>query len=313
MQRCRGALRLLPGSAAAAARTSIVPVTPTPPDTDPIVVGANWYRFSSGERIVNEHVMSVSFVWVVSGGGEISADGRTFVVDAQHVLRLPWHHRVEYRANTRGPFHIGTLHVVPRHARTAPVVPRVAFLPGDPLLDDPARDGDATAFRPGLSTLRNTAARRITEFGTIAIERLGEGGFDEDYFRALGRLILIENEGWADAHAQHAALPGSLELMMTFIRHHIAEPLTVGRVAEAAWCSETTAQRLFTRHTGESMQAWIRRARLREAGMLLRTTGMRVSEVAQLVGYPDPLYFSRAFRKAYGAPPSQYAREALRP
>ena len=100
---------------------------------------------------------------------------------------------------------------------------------------------------------------------------------------------------------------------MTFIRHHIAEPLTVGRVAEAARCSETTAQRLFTRHTGEPMQAWIRRVRLREAGSLLRTTGMRVSEVAQLVGYPDPLYFSRAFRKAYGVAPSRFARETMRP
>lgn len=283
------------------------------PDDDPVVVGANWYRFSSGERIVNPHVKSVSFVWIVSGGGEIRAGGQRFAVDAQHVLRLPWHHHVEYRAHARGPFHIGTLHVVPRHDRDAAVIPRVAHLPGDPLLDDPARSGDASAFRPGLSSMRNAAARRITEFGTMAIERLGEGGFDEDYFRALGRLILLENEAWADTHVQQATLPGSLELMMTFIRHHIAEPLTVARVAEAARCSETTAQRLFVRHTGESTQAWIRHHRLREASSLLRTTGLRVSEVAQLVGYPDPLYFSRAFRRAYGVAPSQFARATLRP
>lgn len=291
----------------------MVDVTLLHPDDDPVVVGANWYRFTSGEQIVNPHVMSVSFIWIVSGGGEIRAGGQSWTVDAQHVVRLPWHHHVEYRANRRGPFHIGTLHVVPRYDRSAPVIPRVAHLPGDPLLDDPARHGDAAAFRPGLSTMRNAAARRITEFGTIAIERLGEGAFDEEYFRALGRLILFENAAWADSHAQQTAVPGSLELMMTFIRHHIAEPLTVARVAEAARCSETTAQRLFTRHTGESMQAWIRHVRLREAGSLLRTTGMRVSEVAQLVGYPDPLYFSRAFRRAYGVAPTQFARETVRP
>ena len=282
-------------------------------EDDAVVVAANRYRFASGERIVNEHVMSVSFVWVVSGGGEIVAGGRTFPVDAQHVLRLPWHHRVEYRAHTRNPFHIGTLHVVPRHDRSVPVIPRVAFLPGDPLLQDPARHGDAGAFRPGLSSMRNAAARRITEYGTIAIERIGEGAFHEEYFRALGRLILLDNDSWADMRGQHTALPGSLELMMTFIRHHIAEPLTVARVAEAARCSETTAQRLFSRHTGESMQSWIRHTRLREAGSLLRTTGMRVSEVAQLVGYSDPLYFSRAFRRAYGVAPSRFARETMRP
>lgn len=286
---------------------------PMSDDDDAVLVGANWYRFSSGERIVNPHVMSTSFIWIVSGGGEIRAGGQQFTVDAQHVLRLPWHHHVEYLANRRGPFHIGTIHVVPRHSRDTPVIPRVAHLPGDPLLDNPARSGNPAAFRPGATSMHNSAARRITEFGTMAIEKLSEGGFDESYFRYLGRLILMENSAWADTHAQQATLPGSLELMMTFVRHHIAEPLTVAQVADAARCSETTAQRLFTRHTGESMQAWIRHVRLREAASLLRTTGLRVGEVAHLVGYQDPLYFSRAFRRAYGVAPSQFARATLRP
>jgi len=282
-------------------------------DDDPVVVGANRYRFSPGEHIVNPHVMSVSFIWVLSGGGEIVAGGKRFRVDSQRVVRLPWHHAVEYRADQRGPFHVGTLHVVPRHARVAQVIPRVAHLRGDPLLLDPARSGDASAFLPGISSTRNSAARRIVEFGTIAIERLGEDAFDEEYFRALGRLVLIENASWAAGHAHQSTLPGSLELMMTFVRHHIAEPLTVARVAESARCSETTAQRLFARHVGESMQSWIRRMRLREAAALLRTTGLRVSEVAQLVGYSDPLYFSRAFRRAYGVAPSRFAQTELRP
>ena len=282
-------------------------------DDDPVVVGANRYRFSPGEHIVNPHVMSVSFIWVLSGSGEILAGGRRFAVDSQHVVRLPWHHAVEYRADQRGPFHVGTLHVVPRHTREAPVVPRVAHLRGDPLLQDAARSGDPGAFPAGTTSTRNSAARRIVEFGTVAIERLSEGGFDEEYFRALGRLVLIENASWADSHLNPSMLPGTLELMMTFVRHHIAEPLPVARVAESARCSESTAQRLFTRHAGESMQSWIRQVRLREAAALLRTTGLRVSEVAQLVGYSDPLYFSRAFRRAYGAAPSRFAQTELRP
>lgn len=280
---------------------------------DPVVVGANWYRFTPGERIVNPHVMSVSFVWIVSGGGEILSGGQTFPVDAQHVVRLPWRHCVEYRAHTRGPFQIGTLHVVPRHDRSEPVTPRVGFLRGDPLLESPTRHGDEFAFRPGLSTTRDPAARRITEFATIAIERLGEGAFDEEYFRALGRLILAENAAWGDTHTRQTNLPGILELMMTYIRHHIAEPLTVARVAAGAACSEATAQRHFARHTGQSMQSWIRHFRMREAARLLRTTGLRVNEVAGLVGYRDPLYFSRAFRREFGIAPSQFAREAIRP
>lgn len=282
-------------------------------DDDPVVVAANRYRFSPGERIVNPHVMSISFIWVLSGSGEILAGGRRFPINGQHVVRLPWHHRVEYRAQQRGAFHVGTLHVIPRCARDVPVEPRVAHLPGDPLLLDPSRGGDAGAFPAGVTSTRSSAARRIVEFGTIAIERFGEGAFDEGYFRALGRLVLAENASWTSGHAQQSSLPGSVELMMTFIRHHISEPLPVARVAESAQCSETTAQRLFTQHTGEPIQSWIRGIRLREAAALLRTTGLRVSEVAALVGYSDPLYFSRAFRRAYGEAPSRFARGVLRP
>lgn len=281
--------------------------------SSPVVVGANRYRFAAGERIVNPHVMSVSFIWILSGSGEIAAGGRRFRVDSQHVVRLPWQHTVEYQAAQRGPFHVGTLHVVPRHVLEEPVEPRVAFQPGDPLLHDPNRYGNPHEFIPGLSSTRNSAARRIVELGTIAIERFGEVAFDEDYFRALGRLVLIENAAWADRHAQQSSLPGSLELMMTFIRHHIAEPLTVAQVAEAGHCSAATTQRLFIRYTGESTQSWIRQLRLREAASLLRTTGLRVSEVAHLVGYADPLYFSRAFRRVHGVPPSRFARTVLRP
>lgn len=282
-------------------------------DDDPVVVGANRYRFSPGERIVNPHVMSVSFIWVLSGCGDIVAAGRRFPVDSQQVVRLPWNHSVEYWADQRRPFHVGTLHVVPWHARDALVVPRVAHLRGDPLLLDPMRKGEQGAFLPGISSTRTSAARRIVEFGTIAIERLGEGKFDERYFRALGRLVLLENESWGDGLAHPPIIPGALELMMTFVRHHIAEQLTVARVAGSARCSETTAQRLFTRNAGESMQSWIRQVRLREAAALLSTTGLRVSEVAQLVGYSDPLYFSRAFRRAYGVAPSRFAEDTLRP
>jgi AraC-like DNA-binding protein len=52
---------------------------------------------------------------------------------------------------------------------------------------------------------------------------------------------------------------------------------------------------------------------LEEAARLLRTTGLRVGEVAGRVGFPDPLYFSRSFRALFSVPPSRYASEQLRP
>lgn len=121
------------------------------------------------------------------------------------------------------------------------------------------------------------------------MERYADGAFDERVFRALG------------------------ELMTAFVAGNLHAPLRVTDVAAAGGCSTSTAQRLFARHLGSSVTAWVRSERMREAAALLRSTGLRVGEVARIVGYEDQLYFSRVFRARFSVPPSEYASDSLRP
>jgi AraC-like DNA-binding protein len=50
---------------------------------------------------------------------------------------------------------------------------------------------------------------------------------------------------------------------------------------------------------------YIRTIRLKKSATLLKTKKHNVSEVADLVGFNDPLYFSRCFKKQFGFPPSK--------
>ncbi|WP_035644312.1 two-component regulator propeller domain-containing protein [Flavobacterium sp. ASV13] len=50
---------------------------------------------------------------------------------------------------------------------------------------------------------------------------------------------------------------------------------------------------------------FIRTIRLKKAAQLLKTKRYNVSEVTELVGFNDPLYFSRCFKKQFGFPPSK--------
>jgi transcriptional regulator GlxA family with amidase domain len=54
----------------------------------------------------------------------------------------------------------------------------------------------------------------------------------------------------------------------------------------------------------ESPSAFIRNFRLNRARKLLEKTDLMVSEIAYLVGYSDPAYFSYAFQEAFGTAPS---------
>lgn len=58
--------------------------------------------------------------------------------------------------------------------------------------------------------------------------------------------------------------------------------------------------------TGMSANEFIRHTRLKKAAYLLLHSKLSVSEVAYEVGFSDPAYFSRCFRKEFGMAPSDY-------
>lgn len=61
--------------------------------------------------------------------------------------------------------------------------------------------------------------------------------------------------------------------------------------------------------TGLSVIDLLRNLRLKKAEMLLKQKRLPISEIAFLVGFSDPKYFSKAFRNQYGKSPSQYIEE----
>lgn len=279
----------------------------------PVVVAANWYRFRTGERIRHERVLSECWLWVLGGAGRVRSHGTWSALSTGSVLRLPWDHDVEYRADARSPFRLGTVHVVPRHAHAVPVVPAVAHQPGDPLYGSTERAGDPG--RPEVSAASTARARRVASLGRYTVERFSEHSWDEPTFRALGALFRAEAVRAESTQPTDRSdgVPVALERMTAFVVAHLDAPMTVSDVAAAGGCSVSTASRLFAAHLGTSVSAWVRSARMREAATLLRTSGLRVGEVAQAVGYPDQLYFSRVFRATFGEAPSRHSRGQIRP
>ena len=51
--------------------------------------------------------------------------------------------------------------------------------------------------------------------------------------------------------------------------------------------------------------------RVNKAKVLIATNTMNLSTIAPLVGYSDPLYFSRVFKKTTGIPPTEFQQSLL--
>jgi AraC-like DNA-binding protein len=87
-----------------------------------------------------------------------------------------------------------------------------------------------------------------------------------------------------------------------------AAPWTVERLAASCGMSRATLGRRFTEFVGESPGAYLTRWRLHVAARMLRTTDDSVGKIARAVGYTSEYAFSRAFSRAWGAPPGRFRR-----
>jgi AraC-like DNA-binding protein len=63
---------------------------------------------------------------------------------------------------------------------------------------------------------------------------------------------------------------------------------------------------LFRLSTGESPTAYLLRLRMRKAALMIRESGLSVTEIAEKLGYPTIHYFSNQFKQYYGISPTQF-------
>jgi AraC-like DNA-binding protein len=90
------------------------------------------------------------------------------------------------------------------------------------------------------------------------------------------------------------------------VSRNSSQALSVGDMAEEARTSERNFRREFKRVTGEAPVAYVNRLRIEEACALLSSTDKTVTQIAGLVGFEDPAYFTRAFKRVLGMSPKAF-------
>lgn len=123
---------------------------------------------------------------------------------------------------------------------------------------------------------------------------------------ALGTRYKLEE----DSSLSGGSAEQVMELARTYLREHYAELVDMADFASRMGFSAAYLTKLFHKFEGCSPIKYLTNLRLREAKHLLVNTDLSIKEVGDRVGYPDQFYFSNVFRKATGASPSVYRREA---
>ncbi len=88
-----------------------------------------------------------------------------------------------------------------------------------------------------------------------------------------------------------------------YINYHYMEPLSVPKLANLYDLNSKQFAYLFKKFIGTGPNEYVIECRVRRARELLCTTDCSVAEISLCVGYADPYYFSKLFKKRTGVCP----------
>ena len=91
---------------------------------------------------------------------------------------------------------------------------------------------------------------------------------------------------------------------MEYMDSHYMEPLTIPKMAGQYGLGSKQFAYLFHKHTKISPNEYLITQRMSRAKELLCTTPFSVTEISDCVGYSDPYYFSKLFKKHTGVSPT---------
>jgi transcriptional regulator GlxA family with amidase domain len=106
---------------------------------------------------------------------------------------------------------------------------------------------------------------------------------------------------------------GRFDALLTWMEDHLAEPLTVERLADQAAMSPRHFARAFTAETGVTPAKAVERLRLEAARDRVEGSADPVDQVAERTGFGDAERMRRAFLRNFGQPPQALRRAARAP
>ena len=226
----------------------------------------------------------------VGGHGYVEIDGQRAHLTKNHLLIIPRDTPHRYWAADDDPWSIYWVHFLGDDADYfVERIPR----PGQPIpVPLSMQEEAARLFRYCLDALHDGYGLPTLIYAAQSVQHI------------LSLLLYRNNTLPMDQRA--SSRRSNIETAIEFMQSHLNENLRLEDFAREAGMSASHFSERFRQQTGQSPMAFFIQMRMRLACRLLDLSGKPVKVVALELGYRDPYYFSRIFKKSMGISPDGY-------
>jgi len=146
-----------------------------------------------------------------------------------------------------------------------------------------------------------------------------EGNYPHHVVRTSESIVEISEWliGWISVFFEHLQTikvhqPRSeIQAVQRMIEERYGTSFKMSELAKEVNFTEPYLSALFKKETGETMIDYMIRIRMKKARELLKDPNVKIYEVADAIGYSDPNYFAKLFKKIEGIYPQEYRKRYI--
>lgn len=158
-----------------------------------------------------------------------------------------------------------------------------------------SRVGDRIQFfNELLTSLESGFTKEIIEYTNLNLTSLLASFFYEEIFYAAKGIKSLD----------------PVDQSIIFMQKNINKPLKLKDIAENVKLSESYFSKIFKNKTSSAPMNYFISLKMQEAIRLLSNHSLNNNEIAFLLGYDDPFYFSRTFKKHIGSSPTLFLKHS---
>ena len=134
----------------------------------------------------------------------------------------------------------------------------------------------------------------------------------EDYIASLfNDILLLVDRQQHEQKKTTGNVQEQIERAAAYFNENYNTKISIDDYAESLHISTNWFIHNFKQYAGMSPAQYILSLRMVNAQSLLERTTYNIKEISEIVGYENPLYFSRVFKKEIGKSPAQYRKERV--